>query len=225
MTIKNAKLVPMINIVLMILGLLCFGVVIIAAIKLIFMYLVWKLPQDPPGVLISQVVSMALLFLMGWSISLVIIRILKSVIYPFILRVLGLFVSFGMVGIYWFGVFKTYNERPMGLEKYALVLFAGYLVLVAFYLLTEKADLHIMIFPLGFALGVHIFSLVLHYVIYKPNDLQFFYIDIGLIAILSMIIAMMVRLGLYLPLKQTINAVLIANTPKSLPGLRSKLLS
>jgi hypothetical protein len=161
---------------------------------------------------------------MGWLISLISVQVLNNEIYPFLLRGLSFCVSFGMVGIYLVAMLKTFTETGMGIGKYALVLFAGYLVLVAFYLLTEIADLRLMIIPLGAILGLHVFSMVFHYIFYSLDDLNFFGIDIGLMVILFALIMLMVRRELYIPLQQAIKAVLITNTPKSLPIPRSKNL-
>ena len=129
---EQPQMVVIVNSGLMFFGLACFGVAFLAATVMIYQYMIVKDYPHPEGALFTQVISLALLFLMGWSVSLVSVRVLRNRLYPFILRALGIFVSFGMVAIYGMGIVKCFQEKDLTIVKYVAVLLAGYLVLVAF---------------------------------------------------------------------------------------------
>lgn len=211
------------NLFLMAFSLLAYGIAFVAGIKLIYEYMIVPDYPHPDGALFAQVVALALLFLLGWGASLISVRVLKNPIYPFILRILGFFVSFGMAGIYGLGIFKTYNERALGLHKYVLVLLAGYLVLVAFYLLTEKADLRMMILPLVGSMAIHIFLLVFHYILYGAAQTKFIWVDLGFLVILLVLMKLMSSRQTYVPLQQAIKAMLPEIPRTALPRPRPDL--
>ena len=209
------------NTLLTTLGVVTLVVTLFAGAKLIYDYMV--IVKDPPSsaaTLFAQIISLAFLFLMGWGISIISIRVFDNPIYPLILRVAGFCISLSMVGVYSLGIVKCYAERELGLEKYVVVMLAGYLALAAFYLLTEKADLRFMALPLVVTLGIHIFLLVIHYIFVGAKEPKFIFTDLGLMLVLLLIIRLMLTRKPYIPFQQVIKIILPARKNKAQPGLR-----
>jgi len=222
------QIVLLINTFLMTFGLLAFAVAFISGLKLLVLYLGDHPDVPPPTIdlLFAQVISLALLFMLGWGISLISIQFLRNRVYPYILVGAGILVSVGMAAIYGRGILKCYNESELNIWKYAVVLFGCYLVLAAFYLLTEKANLRMMVLPLLGVLALHIFLMVFHYIFWGSVNSNFVYLDLGFIAILAILMRLMVALKSYVPLQQALKAfvrVASAALPpllKALPGPR-----
>lgn len=185
------------NTVLMGFGSLTLLMAFLVGIKLVYEFL-FSSDKAPFNLisLFAQIVSVLLLFSLAWGSGLISIKVLNNRIYPLILWVACIFVSLGMVIIYLWGVYKCYNEMDLGVAKYAAVLFAGYLVLVAFALLSERIALLVMAVPLGAAVLLHIFLLVFHYVVYGAQTWEFVFKDLSLMAIVAILLGLMAALGL-----------------------------
>lgn len=206
------------NAFLMAFGLVTFGLSGAAGLKLLVKYMFSSEKVTLSLLtLFSQMVPLALLFLLGWGSTFISVKFFENRLYPGVLRWVSMGVSFGMVFIYFYGIVKCYNERDLGLEKYAVVLFSGYLVIVAFALIGQRRDLLYSMVPLVVSVVMHIFLLVFHYIFWEALKSEFVFKDLGLMAIVVILIGLMAMLSGEFPLQRQAESVPALPDTRSLP--------
>ena len=68
-----------------------------------------------------------------------------------------------------------------------------------------------MILPLSGGLAIHIFMMVLHYILFGSQNAKFIFFDLILLTLLAVLIRLMFVRGPYIPLQQAIKALLPVN--------------
>jgi hypothetical protein len=158
-----------------------------------------------------------LIYVTGWTLTLIGIRGLKIIILPFLVRLYAWITLGGIVFLQVIIISKLYRQN-YGLGKFALYVFmfgTAMIALVGLHLLVEKHKLAPLAFPiLGVCLG-HLFLVAFHYVFTSNGQVKYEYVfgDLGFLTIaIAIAIFMLAHLGIFSGARNFINRIFSQTT-------------
>lgn len=162
-----------------------------------------------PPVIVGGLVT-ALIYLAGWTLTLIGIRGLKIFILPFLIHLYTWITIGGIVYLQVTIISKLYLQN-YGFGKFTLYVFmfgAGVLALVGLHLLVEKHKLAPLAFPILSVCLVHLFLIAVHYVFTSNGQVKYEYV-FGDLAFLAITVAvglfMLAHLGIFSGARNFIN--------------------
>jgi hypothetical protein len=157
--------------------------------------------------LCAKLLWIAILFLTGWVVSLIGIRLLNNLVLPLIICGFIWLTLFGILAIYMLTICRLYTETfsPVCCLYHSLLFATGFAVLVGLHLLIEDYDLRPYSIPILVMVLIHFFVAVSHYVVLKGHLACAINDAICLSVMLFICILMALHLGLLNPLRRTVD--------------------
>lgn len=172
--------------------------------------LLWEiLSNGLPGMdmLGAKLLWVVIPFLVGWTVSLIDIRVMNNLVLPLIIRGFIWLTLFGILAIYVRTINRLYTET-FSVDhylRYSLVFAAGFAVLVALHLLIEDHDLRPYSMPILVMALIHLLVAVFHYV-FQDGDPAFVMGDVIYFFFMLIIFTLMaLHLGLLNPFRRSVD--------------------
>lgn len=161
--------------------------------------------------LVTKLAWLALLFLVGWIVSLVNIRVLHNLVQPLVINGFIWLILMGILVIYARVIFRFYNQ-DFSMEqylRYSLVFIAGFSVFIGLHLLLEDHDLRPCAIPMAAMTFIHLIVAAFHY-IFQDGNPDFAAGDaIWLFVMFCICLLMVLHLGILNPFRQTVNRLFL----------------
>ncbi|MFZ5858126.1 MAG: hypothetical protein ACOYZ6_14955 [Chloroflexota bacterium] len=164
-----------------------------------------------PPVIVGGLVT-ALIYLAGWTLTLVGIRGLKIFILPFLVQLYAWITLGGIVYLQVTIISKLYRQE-YDFGKFALYVFvfgAAMIALVGLHLLVEKHKLAPLAFPILGVCLAHLFLIGLRYVLSSNGQVKYEYVfgDLGFLAIAVAVgLLMLAHLGIFSGVRNLIDRI------------------
>ncbi len=172
--------------------------------------LLWEILGDmnKPEMMGAKLLWLAILFLTGWVVSLINIRVFYDWVQPIIIQGFIWLTLGGILAVYARIIIRFYNQDFVEAQyvHYSLAFMAGFVALLSLHLLIEDHDLRPCAIPIAALAFVHILTAGMHYVFRNDSDPNFAIGDAGwLIFMVFMFLITSQNFALLAPFRNLLN--------------------